>query len=122
MKRLNESAMKSVYLSLVDNNLKYCPSEDTPGFTVFLNETPTVGDEIFISHSEPVAYEDQSNDLYNFCRESYPDERGMGYSFKVIKRTFMRCDWDAHASLDVVHIPGILKRNKSVESVEPLKD
>jgi len=94
MKQLNVSIMKSVYLSLVDSNLKYCPSEDTPGFTVYLNEVPNVGDKIFISHSEPVAYDDQSNDLYLFCRESYPDEMPSGFSFKVIDRPFIRCDYD----------------------------
>lgn len=80
--------MKSVYLSLVDNNLKYYPHEDTPGFTVYLNEIPDVGDEIFISHSEALAYDDQSNDLYHFCSESYPDEVGSRIFIQSSQKNF----------------------------------
>lgn len=97
--------MKRVSISLVDEKLKADPSEDTPVFTLYLAEVPQTGDHILISHSEPVAYEDQSNDLYLFCRDVFPQKSRNIYEFAVVSRQFFRYDYESLINLNLTYVP-----------------
>ncbi len=97
--------MKSVSVSLVNEELKTDPTDDTPVFTLYLAEIPAIGDNLLISHSEPVAYEDESNALYLFCQEVFPQRIQSIYEFKVIARQIFRYDYASRVNLDVMYVP-----------------
>jgi len=107
--------MKNVLLSLIDHNLMIRPGDDNPTFLVYLNEIPHVGDYLFFGECEKFADDDESDLVSPFCDSCFPQERSGGTRLKVVERTIIRDEGEPLIVLDVIRIPGFLKRIKSVK-------
>jgi hypothetical protein len=99
--------MKRIIISLVNEELIESPGDDIPAFTIYLEETPAIGDSLFICSCDPVADDDETDMLHEYCQEVFPKEKTTGFGFKVVDKTFMRMDDFSEISLDIRYIPGI---------------
>lgn len=99
--------MKKVYVALVNGEFKSGWGDDTPMFPLYLDESPSVGDGLFISDPENYAEDEWAADLYLFCEENIPKPKTSGFRFKVVARTMMRCASESWWLIDLIYVPGI---------------